>query len=204
MRKRKTLVFSVIFLILVVGGPLVAVARGPTQRYSTTLRDIRHRGSIGPIDGSQAQLVTDGRGASLQVQTSGLTPGHAVTLWWMIFNYPENCSDGVCGVDDAFPSPGNKAAGASVSFAAGQVIGSDGRANFDTHISAGGNAAPWAVGLLSPRTAEYHFVLRDHGAAVPGLVTKQILAVGGGGCTQCPPEVGESYCIDVQAGWFAK
>ena len=44
-------------------------------------------------------------------------------MWWVVFNYPENCTGAVCALDDAFPLPGNTEAGASVSFAAGRVNG---------------------------------------------------------------------------------
>jgi len=80
----------------------------------------------------------------------------------------------VCGEDDAFPPPGNIAAGSSVTFGAGHVVGGDGQASFGTHIRVGADAAPWPVGLLNTRTAEIHFVLRDHGPAIPGMVNEQI------------------------------
>jgi hypothetical protein len=141
------------------------------------------------------------QGATLQVKTSGLTPGHAVTVWWVVFNYPENYSDGVCGGDDAFPPPGNKAAGASVSFATGHVIGKSGRANFGAHIPVGGDAAPWMFGLLHPRPAEYHFILRDHGPAIPSIVHEQI-STASGDCNNIPPFPGNHLCRDLQGGIF--
>ncbi len=201
MRKRMIAAFGLTIFLLILALQSVALASGPAQRYTTMAYDITDMGNPMPISGSHAQLVTTDSGASLQVQTSGLTPGHAVTVWWVIFNYPENCSGGVCGADDAFPPPGNVAAGASVSFATGHVIGGSGRANFGAHISAGGSAAPWTVGLLEPRTAEYHFVLRDHGPALPGIVNEQILTAGGG-CNNIPPFTGDFTCVDVQAGMF--
>ncbi len=184
-------------------GLSVAIASGPADHYSTTVYDITEMNNPTPIEGSWARLVTNDQGATLQVKTSGLTPGHAVTVWWVVFNNPEGCSDGECGADDAFPPPGNTEAGASVSFAAGHVIGGSGKANFGAHISAGGEAQPWPVGLLNPRTAEYHFILRDHGPAIPGLVDEQI-STAGGGCNNIPPFTGEYTCVDVQAGRFTE
>jgi hypothetical protein len=201
MRNRMMMLLSFIMLMLVVGVQSVVTAAGPANHYSTMVYDITDMGNPMPIDGSWATLTTNDQGASLQVHTSDLPAGHGVTVWWVIFNYPENCSDGVCGADDAFPPPGNIAAGASVSFAAGHVIGNNGRGNFGAHISAGGDAAPWTVGLLHPRTAEYHFALRDHGPMEPGLVNEQILTAGGG-CNNVPPFTGTYTCVDFQGGMF--
>jgi hypothetical protein len=201
MRRRMIILSSLVMLVL--GSFSVALASGPAQRYTTVVHDISDLSNITMVPGSSAQLVTNDQGASLQINTSGLTPGHTVTVWWVIFNYPENCSDGVCGLDDAFPPLGNIAAGASVSFAAGHVIGGAGQANYGAHISAGGDAAPWTVGLLEPRTAEFHFVLRDHGPAIPGLVNEQIHTAGAG-CNNVPPFTGDYTCLDLQAGRFMR
>lgn len=201
MRKRIIILLAVVLLIVSVIS--VAVARGAADHYAAVVNDISDLNNITPIEGTRARLVTNDNGARLQVQTSGLTPGHAVTAWWVIFNYPENCSDGVCGGDDAFPPPGNLAAGASVSFATGHVIGGKGKGNFGAHISAGGDAAPWPVGLLEPRTAEYHFILRDHGPAIPGIVNQQI-STAGGGCNNFPPFAGDYTCQDIQGAILKK
>ncbi len=40
-----------------------------------------------------------------------MRPGHAITLWFAIFNAPERCSDGVCGPDDVFADPADHSAG---------------------------------------------------------------------------------------------
>lgn len=200
MRKLMIIVLS---LLVVVSVQSVATASEPAQKYMTMVHDITDMNNITPIEGSSAQLVTNDQGATLQVNTSDLTPGHALTVWWVIFNFPENCSDGVCGFDDAFPPPGNTAAGASVSFAAGHVIGGDGQGNFGAHISVGEDAAPWPVGLLNPHTAEIHFVLRDHGPAIPGIVHEQIRTAGGG-CNNVPPFTGDYTCVDIQGGIFQR
>jgi hypothetical protein len=155
-----------------------------------------------PIPGSWAQLVTNDQGATIEVHTSGVPSGNAVTLWWVVFNHPENCSGGECGVDDAWPPPGNTAAGASVMFATGHVIGGSGQGNFGGHVSVGEpSGGPWPVGLTNPRGAEIHFILRDHGPAIPEIVQEQI-STAGGGCNNVPPFTGTYTCVDFQAGIF--
>ncbi len=201
MRKYMMMLTSFVMLLLVIGVQSVVNAAGPADRYETMLYDITNMGHPTPIEGSWATLTTNDSGASLQVHTSDLPAGHGVTVWWVIFNYPENCSDGVCGADDAFPPPGNIAAGASVSLAGGHVIGQNGVGNFSAHNPVNGDATPWSVGLLEPRTAEYHFALRDHGPMEPGIVNEQILTAGGG-CNNIPPFTGTYTCVDFQGGVF--
>lgn len=197
----RRLFFLFALLGLAIGSLTVAFAAGPAQHYHTMLYDITDFSNLKPIHGSSAKLTVNDAGASLQVQTSGLTPGHAVTAWWIVFNHPENCWDGACTADDAFPPPGNVAAGASVNYAAGHVIGGSGKARFAAHLPVGGDATPWSVGLVNARGAEYHFALRDHGPAIPGIVNEQI-STAYGGCNNIPPFPGDYFCVDVQGGVF--
>src|SRR3990172_8125414 len=44
------------------------------------------------IEGAESTLVRMPHGVSMTFKTVGLTPGDAVTMWWIIFNRPENCS----------------------------------------------------------------------------------------------------------------
>jgi hypothetical protein len=72
------------------------------------------------IMGANARLVTNEAGATMQLNTSDLTPGDAVTVWWVTPAYP----DAPCTVDDLMNNPG--AVGAEVTYAAGNVIGDSG------------------------------------------------------------------------------
>jgi hypothetical protein len=186
-------------VMLIVSGLSVAFASGPADVTPAVVVDLS---DFSPIPGSSAQLVTNDQGASIRVNTSGLPPGHAVTLWWVVLNYPENCV-GICDAPDAFPPPGNVNAGASVSYAAGSVVGANGKASFAGHLPVGEDAPPWTVGLLYPRTAEFHFVLRDHGPMDPSIVSGQI-STPGVGCSNIPPFTGDYLCKDIQGGIFAK
>src|SRR6266540_2067766 len=66
------------------------------------------------IPGASSTLVRNSSGASMTLQTSGLGAGTAATVWWVIFNNPENCV-GPCSDDDKF----RVAVNASVLYAAG-------------------------------------------------------------------------------------
>jgi hypothetical protein len=100
-------------------------------------------------------LTRTGSGISFSLQTTGLEAGHAVTIWWMVFN-----PDGPL----------------SVQYAAGHVIDEGGAAGFGGHLQVGDtdgviNNGP---GLLDALGANVVLVVRDHGPTDPGRVNEQI------------------------------
>jgi glucose/arabinose dehydrogenase len=108
-------------------------------------------------------------GIAFSLQTSGLQAGHAVTVWWMVFN-----PDG----------------SVSVQYAAGHVVDEGGAAEFGGQLSVGDtdgviNGGP---GLLDATGATVVLVVRDHGPADPGRVDQQIHTFG-----VCNPS-----CADLQ------
>lgn len=134
-------------------------------------------------------LKRNASGATLNLHTSGLTHGDAVTVWAVIFNDPSACSDG-CGEDDLppFNVNANPDVMASVLRVAGHVIGASGQGNFGGRIKVGDTSeAFFGPGLVYAGSAEIHAVVRTHGPAIPGLVDEQLHTIGGGcninGCT---------------------
>jgi hypothetical protein len=108
----------------------------------------------GAVVGSSTLTRTES-GVSFSLQTTGLQAGHAVTIWWMVFN------------------PGGSV---SVQYAAGHVIDEGGAAEFGGHLKVGDtdgviNNGP---GLLDARGANVVLVVRDHGPHDPGRVDEQI------------------------------
>jgi hypothetical protein len=119
-------------------------------------------------------LTRTGSGIAFSLQTSGLQAGHAVTIWWMVFN-----PDGPL----------------SVQYAAGHVIDDSGVAEFGGHLSVGDtdgviNGGP---GLLDAQAANVVLVVRDHGPADPGRVDEQIHTFG----------VCNQTCTDLQMSMHA-
>jgi hypothetical protein len=106
-------------------------------------------------------------GISFTLQTSGLEPGHAVTVWWMVVN-PDS--------------------GVAVLYAAGHVIGQDGTTTFAGYLPVG-DSDGYAMGtdttLEDALQATVYLVVRDHGPANPRTVNAQIHTFGAcnGGCT---------------------
>lgn len=135
---------------------------------------------FGPAVG-ESTIRRNANGASMTLQTSGLTPGNAYTVWWVVFGNPENCVQLMgepmpCGADDL------SRAGVNGGFtrAAGHVIGGSGKGYFGSSLK---------VGDLLPNTgntfddvlgSEIHLVVRTHGQALPGLVDEQTHELNGG------------------------
>jgi hypothetical protein len=100
-------------------------------------------------------LTRTASGISFSLQTSGLQAGHAVTVWWMVFN-PD--------------------APVSVQYAAGHVIDEGGAAEFGGHLNVGDtdgviNNGP---GLLDALAANVVLVVRDHGPLDPDQANQQL------------------------------
>lgn len=171
------------------------------------------------IEGAVATLLRTDSNVNTTLKTTGLDPHHTYTVWWVIFNYPDECENG-CGEPDLF----NDDVGGSVLYAAGHVIGGNGKGNFAGSLKTGdlsGCQAPWDAfnleliggedeldmcreGLVDPHGAEIHLVVRTHGERIPGMVNDQINTFAGG----CTAETsfgaanGPNDCEDQQFAMF--
>jgi len=169
-------------------------------------------GGLGGITGT-ATLHRNKNGITVNFKAEGLFPG-AYTIWWVIWNNPEDCATPNECADSDFGS-----VEVEVLYAAGNVVGNNGKGNFSGHLNAGDVSGsindlfglPAAGGLQAGNTfnAEVHIVLRTHGPKVPGLVNEQIGSYAGG-CdtpflippfTAYPDEIGQ--CADIAAAIFA-
>ena len=105
-----------------------------------------------------------------------MIPGfpEAFTGWIFFFNYPDLCSDGVCGGDDLGLTP---AMGGAYNFA-GHVVGGK-KLNFAGHVSVGSEAFG-GVPLSNPLGAEVHIAVAPHGMLQPDLLPTQITTPIGG------------------------
>ena len=114
-------------------------------------------------------LTRTGSGIAFSLSTSGLQAGHAVTVWWMVFN-----PDG----------------SVSVQYAAGHVIDEGGAAEFGGYLQEGdtGGVINDGPGLLDSVGADVVLVVRDHGPKDPDRVEEQTHTIGA-----CNPT-----CTDLQ------
>lgn len=154
-----------VLVVLVSAAPAMAEpgTRSPVYRF---------------VDGSQvagawSSLATSNAGGKVTLQTTDLATGHTVTIWWVIFNEPQNCIHSpapglACGPGDLPPFGGDPSVVSSVVYAAGHVVGGSGNATFSGRLATGdASDALWGPGLTKPTTAEIHFVVHDHGMLTP-------------------------------------
>lgn len=150
-----------------------------------------------------ATVVQTPQGVSFDLHTSGLVPGHAYTVWVMVFNHPEFCSHPArpglrCGLEDMpyFGLPGDPRNEFSVAYGAGHVVGTSGPTAFAGRWNAGDTSGVvLGAGLLEPEGAEVQLRVRDHGPATPGYIDAQTHTFNGG-CEAGEPNEGQ--CADVQ------
>ena len=172
--------------------------------------DFEDQGGIivmNPQERGTSVLVRSHDGLQVNIDTTDL-PGGAYTVWWFIFNKPSLCSDGNCGIyNDSLPPPGNTAAGISVAWATGGIVGPDRQGHFSASIGLGVEGTPrgvlWGPGLVDPFTAEVHIEVRYHGPAEwddPNLLYDQITNVGGNcSADSFGADPNTFYCYGAQA-----
>ena len=139
--------------------------------------------------------------ASVDLHTRKLPAGDAVTLWWVIFNHPENCAHGVGGLRCGEGDLNVASVEASVLYADGQIIRAGGIANYRATRTVGDTSgALFGNGLTNPLGADIHLVVHDHGPVIPGLEFEMTHSFGAG-CNNVPPGTGTpgpNTCRDVQ------
>ena len=179
-----------------------------TARPVFRIADLLGGGPQAPV-GSSTLVRTD-RGMSVTLESTALTTGHVVTLWWVVFNDPEGCEAGIpavsrCGPDDAHAGRG----GVSPNHAAGRIVDEDGTARFGAHLRVGDTSHALAgPGLVAPRGAEVILIVKSHGPKIPHLVSDQLHTFAGGCADQSdappgtPPELlgtpGPNDCAEIQ------
>ncbi len=178
-----------------------------------TMTTVQRFSDKAQVKGAEATIMRSNSGVRMNLTTSELPPAEAVTVWWVVFNQPENCSDGKCGEDDVFnlgadekpilnsdgSPPMNLAAidAAKVSIlrADGHVIDQSGDARYSAGLVKGDiSEAVIGPGLTDPIFAEIHLVVRSHGPAQPGKLDDMLYTINGG----CADKFPNPPCTDLQ------
>jgi hypothetical protein len=162
--KRRLLVVVALALV----GLLSAIPLSRAGAATQTASDVTQISDGAKVGTST--LTRTNSSISFSLETRGLEPGHAVTVWWMAAN-----PDG----------------GVAVLYAAGHVIDDAGTAEFGGSLMVG-DSDGWVMGsdksLEDALHAAVTLVVRDHGPADPATVTQQIQTFGA-----CNPT-----CTDLQ------
>jgi hypothetical protein len=149
------------------------------------------------IEGASAHIVRTPNGVNYRVDTNSLMPGHAYTLWVVIFNEPDECltAPDTCTPADLFHS----GAKPDMLYGAGVIAGGTGKATLagrtrvgDVSGSVQSPAGLLSYGLTDPYGAEIHLVVHNHGPVIPEFMPDMIQSLAGG-CTDAGiPEQGAS------------
>lgn len=169
------------------------------------------------VASSSASLTRSKNAISASLDTGELSEdGTTYTLWWVIFNNPQECENGVpglttCGENDLLVFGGKPEINSSALFAAGNVIGNTGLLNFGSHLEegelpGGDGQVVWGPGLIDSKKAEVHLVVRSHGPVQAGIEVEQITTFGGGCTSETDPTgigpIGNFECFDQQFAAF--
>jgi hypothetical protein len=208
----KTLKIVLVSTALMIGLPGVSTAGDITQ--TATMHWFE---DLSVVENANAELVRMDNGIYMNVKTNGLEPGHVVTMWYVVFNNPELCSEDECGEDDVFnlnadgsfifnddgSPPMNMEAWEAIKLsllrADGLIVGDDGKAEFRGHLPVGDTIEAVAgPGLLDAYKAEVHAVLRDHMEPQAEILSEMLNSMNGG-CSEIFPG---DPCLDPQFAVF--
>lgn len=170
-------------LIAVAFAPMVAMAGGsgddsdrPPTFQSANMANVENGMPFSAASGA-AYLIRSKNELRGRVMLADLNPGHAYTIWWIIFNEPSGCSTHPCtpGVDFA-------AGDAAIHYASSVIAASDGNSggvanvSFETRDGApptGEFVVPGLpeVGLKHNHgfKAEVHILMIDHSVPAAGF-----------------------------------
>lgn len=188
MRKQIFAALAAVALVAALAGPAAAAADQSDLYWF----------SNGDEVGNGAHTTLKRAKSTVNANVRGLAGGHAITLWAVVFEHPENCS-GDCGGDDVDAAfGGDTSVDITITYAAGGVSNNGGNLNLNGTI--GGGQTLLGDGTLDNNAgAEVHFVVRSHGPDQPGNADTTSVS---GGCTvgladgAIPSAVGE--CSDIQ------
>ena len=160
-----------LLLLLGLVGLLSALLVGPAGAAEASSN--RSISPVKAVDGSvtgYSRLTRTSDSVAFRLFTTHLEAGHAFTVWWVVFNHPENCAGATastsprCGMADM----ANPAVDASALRADGDVVGAFGIGWFSGALAVDdATEAIVGTGLHNPAGADIHFVVRDHGPVSP-------------------------------------
>lgn len=140
-----------------------------------------------------SKLKRHDNGVAATIHTSLLEAKGVYTVWLVIFENPELCSDNMCGEDDIFGPGGvllvnddgtfgTPGVIVTVMWGTGKIASGAGICTFN--IRAETNNPPGEVlfgpGLVDVLGSEIHFVVRNHGQTIPGSLEEQLTTFAGG------------------------
>jgi len=134
--------------------------------------------------------------------TEGSLRGHAVTIWALVFNNPDDCENPLGPAVLCSPGEDIGLSGGDVLRVTGKPVGQGPGVTFSDRIKVEDPGIATGNGLTNPQGAEIHLIVRTHGPDLPGV---DQLSSPGAGCEGADLDRGEipteeGQCSDVAAG----
>ncbi len=176
-----------------------------SNNVKTAIAPVHLIGTTNLVPQAGASLSKNNEGVLGTISTSGLTPGHVITLWWAIYNNPEFCANAAC----APPDFNNPAVNSSLQFGGATIADAGGRVSFMGYLAEGDNTGFYQIpafpnmpnpapGIVDAKKAQIHLAVRTHGMPNPNpVIFQQQLTSFVGGCLVAMPP-----CATVQAALF--
>ena len=185
---------SLIVIATVIGALLLAYSFAQTPE-GVSSSPVYRFADMSEVEGGSSRLIRSADAVSMELQTVALEPNAPYTIWWVVFNQPENCS-GACNGDDLFNADGtlnlNEGANVSILFADGAMSAADGAGSFTAVLPEGRQLGELVLGpgLVDSTTAEVHLVVRSHGPTDLSRLYEQLSTFEpgpllGGTCAVC-------------------
>jgi len=151
----RTKIVVILSLLSILTGAVNAFAQSSETAPEPTVQTsaVRRFADAAQVDDAHASLARYDNGVKIALATNDLVPGEMYTVWWVIFNAPENCSGGVCDADDVFEM-----------YSAGIPRDADGNINFREW-----EARRWSVAAEVVRDAYGNRILNTDGIAVANI-----------------------------------
>ena len=213
MKSRRILIVVFIALIALVPSLAVFADGPPAQHTRTQMYTHPSQGPVTLVEGSTAHLRSNDQGVTIVARTHDLVPGNVHTFWIVTVNRPDLCDVSPCSINDLVNRT-DEIEGNTV-YGGGRVVRSH-TTHFQAHLRTGEVAGGWSDNAFtSPRTAEIHVIINDHGPMIPGL-TREMTRTYRAGCTDesipsaFPPRAfadgtpGPNTCRLVQFGIFVQ
>ncbi|MBV7328606.1 hypothetical protein KFU94_10155 [Chloroflexi bacterium TSY] len=156
--------------------PIVSAAQAQNQ----VLKTHPSRGDVQVVDNASSQLVTGINGATLNIDTTGLEPNHAYTVWFVVINKPEACVAVPCTSKEVLTA--TEEIDAEVGYATGAIADENGAANFFAHMNLGDLPGQWFDNGFTNPNGEIHAVIMSHGPAIAAM-EEEMTSTLRGGCT---------------------
>jgi hypothetical protein len=180
MKRQLLSLLSIALFILSLVAPMSArkVAAGGDTQQTAPVNTTPDAFTLGPaVPGAYATLIRNKNGITTSVHTTETDAG-VYSLWWVIFNHPENCNDPNDEYQCEYDLPdiivnaiAHVSAGGNLNLSANLDVGGP----YSGEVICPGIAGPCSGdGLTNPSGALVLLVLRYHGPATPGIVQNQL------------------------------